>query len=183
MADTREKIQELARILIQTKGYNAFSFADIAGPLQIKNAAIHYHFPSKEALGVSVITEGTMAMQEAFNQWSSLPERQQVEAFVTTFGQWQQQGLVCLMGSLSPDFGTLPAGMQQGLHQMCTSIIDWLTERLEQGRQKQQFHFEGDARVRAMMVVSHLISSLLLSRVFEEDTLSQTTPQLLQDLF
>ena len=47
--ETKDKIRNLAEELIRTKGYNAFSYADLSAPLQIKNAAIHYHFPSNAA--------------------------------------------------------------------------------------------------------------------------------------
>ncbi|MBB4046226.1 AcrR family transcriptional regulator [Bacteroides reticulotermitis] len=37
----------MADELIKTIGYNAFSYADISKQLNIKNAAIHYYFPTK----------------------------------------------------------------------------------------------------------------------------------------
>ena len=47
MSITREKILELGENLIRTKGYNAFSYQDISSKLGIKNAAVHYYFPTK----------------------------------------------------------------------------------------------------------------------------------------
>ena len=56
MLPTRKKIVVIADQLIRNKGYNAFSYADIASKLNIKNAAIHYHFQSKAVLGKAVIS-------------------------------------------------------------------------------------------------------------------------------
>ena len=46
-SDTAEQILDLAETLIQTRGYSAFSYQDIADSLGIRKASIHYHFPSK----------------------------------------------------------------------------------------------------------------------------------------
>src|SRR5438093_13725136 len=53
--DTREDILNCAEELWQRRGYNGFSYHHIAIQLGIRNAAIHYHFPSKENLGVALI--------------------------------------------------------------------------------------------------------------------------------
>ena len=54
-SETSEQILDLAETLIQTRGYSAFSYQDIADALGIRKASIHYHFPSKTDLGVAVI--------------------------------------------------------------------------------------------------------------------------------
>ena len=57
MNDTRSEIIRLGSELIRSIGYNSFSYADISKALNIKNAAIHYYFPSKSDLGVEIIRE------------------------------------------------------------------------------------------------------------------------------
>src|SRR5215510_13109700 len=54
-SETAEQILDLAETLIQTRGYSAFSYQDIALALGIRKASIHYHFPSKAALGVALV--------------------------------------------------------------------------------------------------------------------------------
>src|SRR5258708_3171983 len=41
--------------LAKTKGYNGFSYADIAAQLGVTKASLHYHFPSKAELGCALI--------------------------------------------------------------------------------------------------------------------------------
>ena len=55
--DTKAEIIRISDSLIREKGFNAFSFSDISRQLNIRNASIHYHFPTKTALGVAVINE------------------------------------------------------------------------------------------------------------------------------
>ena len=54
-SETAGQILDLAETLIQTRGYSAFSYQDIADSLGIRKASIHYHFPSKADLGVAVV--------------------------------------------------------------------------------------------------------------------------------
>jgi AcrR family transcriptional regulator len=55
LADTSEQILDIAQFLVQTRGFNAFSYADIASQLGIRNAAVHYHFRSKTDLGHALV--------------------------------------------------------------------------------------------------------------------------------
>ena len=50
-ADTAERILDVAERLVQQRGFNGFSYADIAAELGITKAGLHYHFASKADLG------------------------------------------------------------------------------------------------------------------------------------
>ena len=45
--DTAQRILDIAERLVQTRGFNGFSYADIAGALAVTKASLHYHFPTK----------------------------------------------------------------------------------------------------------------------------------------
>ena len=49
--DTSTPHSRVAEELIQVRGFNAFSYADIAAQLEITKASLHYHFASKAQLG------------------------------------------------------------------------------------------------------------------------------------
>jgi hypothetical protein len=44
-----------AEQLAQMRGYNGFSYADVAAQLGLTKASLHYHFPSKADLGRALI--------------------------------------------------------------------------------------------------------------------------------
>ena len=183
MADTtKEKIIDLADHLIRTKGFNAFSYADISAPLAIKNAAVHYHFPTKGDLGISVIERELKNLALHIRKWEKMPEDQQLKKLIDVFQQRCKLGTICLVGSLTPDYDTLPAPMQAKVQEMCTGILQWMTQCLEKGRAQQRIHFEGEAYDRALMVLSNLLSSLLFSRVLGGSTFQRMTKQLAKDL-
>ena len=48
-------ILDVAERLAQTRGYNGFSYADIAAQLGVTRASLHYHFPSKAELGRALV--------------------------------------------------------------------------------------------------------------------------------
>src|SRR5580700_1917202 len=54
-ATTPERILEVAERLVQTRGYNGFSYAHIAAALGITKASLHYHFASKAELGEALV--------------------------------------------------------------------------------------------------------------------------------
>src|SRR5207248_5636263 len=54
--DTAQRILDVAERLVQTQGFNGFSYADISAELGITKASLHYHFATKAALGSALIT-------------------------------------------------------------------------------------------------------------------------------
>src|SRR5271170_4634381 len=53
--DTAAQVLDVAERLVQVRGFNGFSYADVAAELGITKAALHYHFASKSALGAALI--------------------------------------------------------------------------------------------------------------------------------
>src|SRR4051812_28806438 len=62
---TSERILDLAERLVQTRGFNGFSYADIATSLGVTKASLHYHFPAKAELGRRLIGRYEKAFLEA----------------------------------------------------------------------------------------------------------------------
>ncbi|MBN9383675.1 MAG: TetR/AcrR family transcriptional regulator [Chitinophagaceae bacterium] len=180
--DTREHIIDLAEELIRTKGYNAFSYGDIAGVLHIRNAAIHYYFPSKADLGVAVVDRELEKIAQSRVEWATLPADQQLRKVVENFYTGSRKGWICLNGSLTPDYLTLPDPLQKKVKIMCQAVLDWMTACLEKGLEDGTLQFEGTPAGRALLVMSALLSSLLLSRVLGKEVFDSMLDQLLKDI-
>src|SRR5436305_13162471 len=54
-SETSQRILDVAERLVQTGGFNGFSYADIAAALHVTKASVHYHFPAKADLGRRLI--------------------------------------------------------------------------------------------------------------------------------
>jgi AcrR family transcriptional regulator len=168
--------------MIRRKGFNAFSYADIAGIMEIRNAAIHYHFPTKSDLGQAVVDRELEYLRQHRRRSEGGPGDEQLKWLVSAFYRNSQLNYICLMGSLLPDFATFAAGMQEKIREMCGILLDWVTDSLERARGKGRLRFEGPAADRATLVVSTLLSSLLLVRAMGETVFPPMVDRLLQDL-
>lgn len=179
---TREKILDIAKDLIQRRGYNAFSFNDISRPLSIKNAAIHYHFPSKETLGCAVINQERERLLEWSKHIQDLDYSDQLELFFEIYDSNLISNRICMVGSLSSDYMAIPESMQQCLHLMIDEVKQWLTQLLEQGKKAQAFSFRGTAEDKASVVVTSLAAGLQIARVVGREQFQKIKNQIKLDI-
>lgn len=169
MNDTRSEIIRLAGELIRSIGYNSFSYADISKKLDIKNAAIHYYFPSKSDLGVEVINENLTAFNNLIEKWKNKDYRQQLTNYIHMHDSFIKRSWVCVVGSLAPSYDTLPENMQKELEKLVNTILEWLTNLLDKGRENHVFSFTESPRTKAFMIHSALLSSLQMNKVLRND--------------
>ena len=165
--DTKTEILDLAENLLLDRGFNGFSHADISSVLGIKNAAVHYYFPTKSDLGVAVIQRA----KERFTGWTQ-GERmagrsaaEKLEAFFRLYLRFLDAGQqVCLGGALETDFKTLPAEMQVETQKFASTFLVWMEGVLEEGREKRIFSFPGEAKGQAILILSSLQGALQMTR-------------------
>ncbi len=184
MSVTREKILELGENLIRTKGYNAFSYQDISSELGIKNAAVHYYFPSKENLGTSVVKTNILRFEEMVDNMHSrkFDEWQQLETFIKIYIKSHREQKKCLVGSLSPDYSTLNETTKTELKRMIEIIILWLTGLLERGKDKNVFAFNDAPANKALTIFFGLVASLQLFRIMDKINYKAYCQSILDDL-
>ena len=54
--DTKTALLNSAEFAVRSKGFDGFSYADLANDVGIRKASIHYHFPTKAALSAALMT-------------------------------------------------------------------------------------------------------------------------------
>ena len=175
-------IVKLADVHIRNRGYNAFSYGDLSRRMNVRPAAIHYHFRSKTDLGLEVIRQELFRLNKYRRFYGSTRGEEQLKHLVTIFYKNCRDNNICLMGSLMPDFATFDPAMQRSVQELCRSITDWATDFLERGRREGGIRFEGSASDRALLVMSTLMSSLLMARVLDKEVFARMVNLLLQDL-
>lgn len=170
MSVTRERILELGEELILNKGYNGFSYQDISTVLGIKNAAVHYYFPSKENLGVSILKTNSQRFDEMVENMQNrdFDEWHQLESFMKIYLKSNRENKICLIGSLGTDINTLSEPMKTELHKMVEHITEWLESILEKGKEKELFSFSGSAHDQALHILSSLVAGLQLARILNK---------------
>lgn len=53
--DTRDRLLDSAEAFARTRGYDAFSFADLADEVGVRKASVHHHFPRKADLALALV--------------------------------------------------------------------------------------------------------------------------------
>ena len=152
MSVTRERIMELGEKLILTKGYNAFSYQDISSEFGIKNAAIHYYFPSKANLGTSIIRNNIQRFDEMVEnmQFRKFDEWKQLKSFLQVYVKSSREHKICIIGSLGPDFITLPEASRLEISKMTKKIIEWFPRSYSRDVKKE---FSAIAGLRKRLII------------------------------
>src|SRR5215208_2032061 len=183
--NTRRTIMDLAETFIQEKGFNGFSYAHIAKALDVRNAAIHYHFPSKEELVSAVIQR----YRDRFQLWvnnarvKDLPPQEKLDWFFSIYTNTRaDHGKVCLGGSLETEFNSLPALLREQTEALTRELLAWLQATLQKGRETGVFHFNGDPADKAALILSSLQGALQMARALGTDKFHAVVEQHKQDL-
>ena len=182
---TRQDIINLGEDLIRSKGYHAFSYHDISTRLNLKNAAIHYHFPLKEDLGVEVIKKNSKGFEELLQnkKFNQLDEWEQLTLFIEEiFDKHYINSRVCLVGALSIEYPTLPETIQKEFQHMTELIRNWLTILLKNGKKKNYFHFSTSPEVKALMIITNLIAGLQIARIMHKSDFQLIKSGILREL-
>ncbi len=179
--DTRKTIIDLGEKLLLNQGFNGFSYADIAASLGIKNAAVHYHFPSKCDLGVEIIRRA----RQRFDNWGArkktqdMPEWEKLDAFFAIYRYYLTNGRsVCLSGALETDYVTLPAPMQEEAKGLVEDLLTWLEKFLEEVRQRKIFVFPGTPRDQATVILAVMQGALQMTRVKDQSVFDSAVDQI-----
>ena len=167
-AGTASKILDVAERLVQVRGFNGFSYADIAAELHITKAALHYHFSGKADLGAALITRYASRFADALAEVDADPgeARDKLAGYADLYLQVLRARKMCLCGMLAAEYQTLPQPMQDAVIQFFDRNETWLEGVLEQGRQDGSLQFAGSARDTARMIVGGLEGGMLVARPY-----------------
>jgi TetR/AcrR family transcriptional repressor of nem operon len=166
--DTANQILDVAEQLVQVRGFNAFSYADVAGELGLTNAALHYHFPSKSELGEALIARYAIrfvgALAKIDESLADSPRK--LDAYAELYADVLRRQRMCLCGMLAAEHETLSQGMRDAVTLFFEKNEKWLAEVLKQGRDDGTLSFAGSPLDEARSIVSSLEGAMLIARSF-----------------
>lgn len=167
-ASTTSRILDIGERLVQTRGYNAFSYADVAAELDVSKAALHYHFPAKAELGEALlrryVARFTDALATIDAEVGDAPRK--LFCYAELYADVLKRGRMCLCGILAAEFETLPEPMRAIVVGFFDDNEIWLSKVLEQGRLDGSLTFTGSARQAARFVIATLEGAMLVTRPF-----------------
>ncbi len=166
VSDTSGRILDIAERLVQTRGFNAFSYADIAAALNITKASLHYHFPTKAILGERLVERYQEGFVTALGKIESThaSAAARLRAYVDIYSDVLDNDRMCLCGMLAADYATLPDSIKDRVRRFFDANETWLTPVLTRGRARKEIVFSGPPLESARFLVGALEGAMLLAR-------------------
>ena len=127
-----EPILDTAQRLIQQRGYNGFSFREIATEVGCTSASIHYHFPTKGDLARTVAARYRQAFSERLAQLEAFDGvGDRLRGFANLFSETlQNDRRLCLCGILASESESLPPEVLLEAKIFFDDSEAWLTSAL-----------------------------------------------------
>ena len=132
---TTQQILDTAQKFVRSRGYSAFSYADISEEVGIRKASIHYHFPTKTELVRHLVRRYRDTMLGTCDRiaQSSSTAPQQLRDFVALYRCGLGEGQLCLCAMLMADLAVLPPEIQAELQRYVQAVEAWLSDLLQRG--------------------------------------------------
>jgi TetR/AcrR family transcriptional regulator, transcriptional repressor for nem operon len=167
-ADTAERILDIAEELVQVRGFNGFSYADVAGELGITKAALHYHYPGKAELGQALVDRyaGRFAAALAGIESGEESAARKLHAYADLYAGVLRARRMCLCGMLAAEYQTLPGDIRGAIVTFFDDNETWLARLLEHGREDGSLHFAGSPADTAGMIIGSLEGAMLVARPY-----------------
>src|SRR5688500_15573793 len=133
---TSQRILDIAEKLVQTRGFNGFSYADIAQALHVTKASLHYHFPGKADLGERLIERYEANFIGALEKIDAQTDdpAEKLRRYAAIYADVLRAQRMCLCGMLAAEYATLPKAMQDHLRHFFDVNEKWLADVLKQGK-------------------------------------------------
>ena len=169
-AHTSQRILDIAERLVQTRGFNGFSYADIASALTLTKASLHYHFPTKAALGTRLIERYEAGFLKALEEIDrTTPDaRDKLRRYAKIYADVLRNNRMCLCGMLAAEYATLPKPMKEEMRHFFDENERWLSRVLEEGLASGSLRFTGSALDVARALVGSLEGAMMIARSYGE---------------
>lgn len=182
---TASAILDIAERLVQTRGFNAFSYADVAGELGITKPALHYHFAGKAELGQALLARYTTRFSDALEAIDAVgaDAASRLDAYAGLYAQVLAQDRMCLCGMLAADYQTLPEPMRQAVIRFFDHNETWLASVIDEGRDEGTLLADGGSREVAQMIIDTLEGAMLVARTYgDPERFASSARRLLAEL-
>ena len=168
---TRSDLLTSAEILLRTKGYAAFSYADLADEIGIKKASIHHHFPTKEGMAIAIVESYLFRFRkqlEAINDEND-GAVDRLKAFAVMFAHSSDNGMLPLCGALAAELLALPESLKAMTKDFFEIHLTWLQENIKQGQDQGLLKPELDVITVSRFILNALEGASFVSWAMSDD--------------
>ncbi|CAG2151080.1 TetR/AcrR family transcriptional regulator [Cupriavidus numazuensis] len=162
----REQLLEHTLVLIRRRGFNGFSYRDLAELVGVKTSSIHYYFPSKDDLVLEAVREYSARTQERIRAIdTSLPPLEQARQYLAPLHAGSGTDQACLVGMLSADVLSLSEPVRATMRDYVRMQEQWLTGLFERAQPLRDKPYPVPPAQLAQVVYGSLQNGLMAARL------------------
>jgi len=132
--ETREAILRSARRTVETDGYTALSFRDLAADVGVKSASVHYHFPTKPDLAEALVNRRCADQEEFFEDLFARTQDydELIGGYIAMFRSgFEGDNRMCIAGVMSAEISRLPDRVRAAIARFKDLNVAWITRMLQ----------------------------------------------------
>ena len=165
--NTRTALLDSAERAARQRGYDAFSYADLARDVGIRKASIHHHFPVKADLAFGLIERYAARFADALAEIDTAHTHaaDKLRAYLAIYRVALAGGTqLCLCVAMSAGRESLAEPVLSELNQFHESSVTWLTRVFEQAQTDQTVAGVIDAASEARAMLALMEGAQLVAR-------------------
>lgn len=181
--DIKNQIIGIANDLLIERGFNAFSYKHIADAIAIKTSSIHYHFPTKNDLGIAIIESHMQSLENTIKKCNNNTAVEKMSKLFFYYKRLAVEQKVCIIGAFTSDINTLDEDLRKKILQFGDMVVMWTTAILEEGHKERSFRSFDEPKIKAKVIMANLMAIVQIARI-EKNTKSfdQMTKMMLDDI-
>lgn len=165
--NTRTTLLDVAEQAARSRGFDAFSYADLSDAVGIRKASIHHHFPAKADLALALINRyrenflSTLAGIDDKNPTAG----ERLSGFLRTYRDALSDGqTVCLCVAYSSGRDSFQAPVIDELDAFHSDCLSWLETVFDQACQDKTIKDPGPAQMEAKACLALVEGAQLMAR-------------------
>lgn len=182
--NTRTALLNSAETACRSKGYDAFSYADLSEAVGIRKASIHHHFPKKSDLALAVIdrySETFFANLKSISA-SQGTAAEQLAAYVAIYKSALREGeSLCLCVAFSAGRNSLSANVLARLNAFHADSVTWLMDVFRKAHKDGSISMVQAPDIEASAVLAQMEGAQLIARAAGDAKLFDISTQALRD--
>ncbi len=182
--DTKTAILDSAERAARSRGFDGFSYADLAADVGLRKASIHHHFATKAALSVALMHRYATTLQTACATIDATEPTgaARISAFIQRYRDALDGGRsLCLCVSFSMSRESLPSDVTVQLGRFREAMVDWLENAFALAKSDGTITLVNDPTKEAAATLPLLEGAQLAARAAENPELFENAIQLLTD--
>ena len=180
VGDRKTELLEITIGLIATRGYDSFSYADLAQASGLTKASVHHHFPGKEDLAVAVLDHLNATLIAPMQVCLQEQGPAALGLVMQSLGQRDWGAQVCPFASMHAQFNVLPIRVQQRLTEVTALEVQVFAALLQAHATQPGMRLLVEPDVAARILLSAAKGALFYGRAMGGTWLTGVVPPLME---